>query len=71
MDLPKFTQPKIRVSPIVFLGEVKSELKKVKWPTKKETIKMTSIVILVSILVSFIISGLDYIFTKTAALIIR
>jgi len=71
MELSKVTTPKIGVSPIQFLSEVKTELKKVKWPTKKEVIKMTSIVILVSIAVGLFISILDFIFTKLIGIIIK
>lgn len=71
MQLPKVTTPKIGVSPIQFLSEVKTELKKVKWPTKEEVIKMTSIVILVSIAVGLFITSLDFIFTKLIGIIIK
>lgn len=71
MELPKVTAPKIGVSPIQFLSEVKTELKKVKWPSKKEVIKMTSIVILVSIAVGLFITSLDFIFTKLIGIIIK
>ena len=71
MELPKITAPNIGVSPIQFLKEAKSELKKVKWPNKKSVIKMTTIVIAVSTSVSLFISNLDLIFTKLIEAIIR
>jgi len=46
-----------------FLKEVKSEIKKVNWPTKKETVRYTLIVILVSIVVAIFLGGLDFVFT--------
>ncbi|MBU2634901.1 preprotein translocase subunit SecE [Patescibacteria group bacterium] len=46
-----------------FLKEVKLEMKKVNWPTRKETIKYTLIIITVSIAVAAFLGGLDYIFT--------
>ena len=70
MELPKVTVPKIGVSPIQFLREVKTELKKVKWPTQKEVIKMTIIVLSVSIIVSLLITSLDFIFTKLMEIIV-
>lgn len=71
MELPTITAPKIGGSPIQFLKEAKSELKKVKWPSKEEVIKMTSIVIGVSVAISLFISALDFIFTKLTELMIK
>jgi len=48
---------------VSFLKEVKLEMKKVNWPTRKETIKYTLIIIAVSIAVAMFLGGLDYIFT--------
>lgn len=48
---------------ITFLKEVRLEMKKVNWPTRKETIKYTLIVIGVSIGVAVFLGGLDVIFT--------
>ena len=71
MELPTITAPKIGVSPIQFLKEVKTELKKVKWPSKKAVIKMTVVVIGISTVVSLFISSLDFVFTKLAQLILK
>jgi len=38
-------------------------MKKVNWPTKKETIRYTLIVIAISIAVAIYLGGLDFIFT--------
>jgi preprotein translocase subunit SecE len=46
-----------------FFKEVKMEIKKVNWPTKKETIRYTLIVIGISIAVAIYLGGLDFIFT--------
>lgn len=48
---------------IVFLKEVRLEIKKVNWPTRKETIRYTLIVVGVSIAVAAFLGGLDYIFS--------
>jgi len=47
-----------------FLKEVKLEIKKVNWPTQKETIRDTLTVILVSIVVAVFLGGIDFIFTR-------
>jgi len=46
-----------------FLKEVRVELKKVNWPTRKQTIKFTLIVIGVSFAVAIFLGGLDFLFT--------
>lgn len=46
-----------------FLREVYSEMKKVSWPSRQETVKYTLIVIGVSLAVAFFLGGLDFIFT--------
>jgi len=48
---------------ITFFKEIKTEIKKVNWPTKKETIRYTLIVIGISIAVAIYLGGLDFIFT--------
>lgn len=48
---------------ISFLKDVQLELKKVNWPTKKETFKYTLIVIGVSAVVAAFLGGLDFIFS--------
>jgi len=50
--------------PIVFLKEVRSELEKVSWPSREEAIRLTGIVILVSVAVGIFIGIFDYIFMK-------
>jgi preprotein translocase subunit SecE len=43
-----------------FLRESKTELKKVKWPTKRETLQYTLVVIIISLVVAIFLGGLDY-----------
>ena len=58
-------------TPIVFLKEVNEELKKVVWPTRPEVIRLTTVVILVSLVVGIYLGALDLIFTKVLALFIK
>ena len=51
-------------SPLSFFNEVKTELKKVRWPTRQEVIKLTSIVLGTSIVMGVVIGGFDILFTK-------
>ncbi|MEK7138839.1 MAG: preprotein translocase subunit SecE [Patescibacteria group bacterium] len=45
-----------------FLKEVKSELSKVSWPTKKEIVQYTAIVIAISLAMAVFLGLLDFVF---------
>jgi len=47
---------------ITFLKESRVELKKVRWPTREETIRYTMSVILISAALAVFLGGLDYLF---------
>lgn len=53
-----------------FIHQVRDELNQVTWPTRQRTIKLTTIVIAVSVLVGAYLGALDYLFTKLIGLII-
>ena len=46
-----------------FFHETKEEMKKVTWPTKKETINHTIIVLIISVCVAAFIGLVDWFFT--------
>ena len=52
------------VTPITFLRETYDELKKVKWPTRNEIIRLTMVVIFISFAIGLYIGGIDFILTK-------
>jgi len=56
---------------VIFLKEVRSELTKVKWPTRPEVIKMTSLVILISLLVGIYVGAVDFALTKIMEVIVK
>jgi preprotein translocase subunit SecE len=69
MDKP--TVPNIpKISPKRFIGEVISELKKVTWPSRDETIKLTAVVIVLSVAVGAFIGALDSIFLAAQKLLV-
>jgi len=68
MDTPAV--PKI-TAPTKFIREVIAELRKVNWPTRQETIKLTVIVIILSFIVGAFIGILDTTFLRITALIFR
>lgn len=49
---------------IKFFGESYAEFKKVDWPSKEETIRLTGFVISASLLVGLFVAGIDYIFKE-------
>lgn len=57
-------------TPVIFLKEVNEELRKVVWPTRPEVIRLTAVVILVSLIVALYLGALDLILTKVLALFI-
>lgn len=57
--------------PLAFFRETLGELKKVIWPTKDEVIRLTGVVLIVSIIVGLYVGGLDFIFTKILALFLK
>ncbi len=51
-----------RVNPVTFLQETVSELRKAVWPSKEETTRLTVVVIVLAIVMSVFLGGLDRIF---------
>lgn len=58
-------------NPVDFLAEVTVELEKVVWPTRQQTIKLTIIVIMVTIIVGFFIVAIDFVFQRGVELLIK
>jgi preprotein translocase subunit SecE len=52
-----------------FLDESWSELKKVTWPTRQQTLNLTFLVFLVSFVVGVFISVIDFVFTQGLTII--
>jgi len=59
------------MNPISYIRETIIELKKVQWPTRQATLKLTGIVIGISALVAVYVGGLDYLFTNLLTLIVN
>ena len=54
---------------IQFLQEVRTEFKNISWPKKETLIQLTFVVISISIIISLILGGFDFIFTQSINLI--
>jgi preprotein translocase subunit SecE len=58
-------------SPAIFLKQTYDELKKVVWPKREEVIRLTTVVILVSLIVGVFLGGLDFVFTKVMEVVVK
>ncbi len=53
----------------LFIRQVVAELRKVIWPTRKELIAYTTVVVVFVLIMAGIIAGFDYVFTQGVLLI--
>jgi preprotein translocase subunit SecE len=51
-------------NPIKFVNDVRSELRKVAWPSQRETINLTVVVIALSAAVGMFLGGIDFLFQE-------
>ncbi|MCG6926250.1 MAG: preprotein translocase subunit SecE [Acidobacteria bacterium] len=54
-----------------FLTEVRSELKKVTWPSRQEVQSTTLVVIATSVFFGFYLWGLDLVFSRILSLVLK
>ncbi len=59
-----------RTSPRQFVREVQAELRKVAWPTRSETLNLSFVVLIFLVLMTALIAGLDFAFSKLVLLIV-
>ena len=64
-------EPQERTSPGQFVGEVRSELRKVAWPTRPEVINYSLVVLFTVIVLTLFIGVLDWIFSLTVLELFR
>jgi preprotein translocase subunit SecE len=55
----------------LFYKETVGELKKVNWPTRREAINLTGVVLLVTVVMSAFLGLLDFLFSQGFALLLR
>lgn len=58
-----------RTPPTQFIREVRSELRKVAWPSRKEVINYTVVVLVVTLVLTLFTFGMDYVFREFMLLI--
>ena|SRR3989344_5688326 len=65
-------KPKIpNIAPVHFFTEVIGELKKVTWPSREETLKLTAVVIALSVIVGVFIGGLDALLVQVQKIVFK
>jgi preprotein translocase subunit SecE len=53
-----------RGNPLDFVRDVRSELRKVAWPSQRETVNLTAVVLAFSIAVGLLLGGIDFVFQE-------
>ena len=53
-----------RTKPREFVREVNAELRKVAWPTRRETLNLSLIVFVFLLVMTALIAGMDYVFSE-------
>jgi len=53
-----------RGNPLDFVRDVRSELRKVAWPSQRETVNLTAVVLAFSIAVGLFLGGVDFLFQE-------
>ncbi len=59
-----------RFSIVGFIRDIRSELRKVVWPTRRETINLTAVVLALSVAVGLLLGGVDFIFQELFRLLL-
>ncbi|MBI4494338.1 MAG: preprotein translocase subunit SecE [Chloroflexi bacterium] len=54
-----------------YIREVRSELRKVVWPTRREALNLTAVTLALSMLVGTFLGGVDFIFQETFRFLLR
>ena len=52
-------------NPVTFIQESLSELRKSVWPSREETSRLTTVVIILSLVIGFFLGGLDRVLVET------
>lgn len=57
-------------TPVAFLKEVRLELGKVVWPTRDQVVRLTLLVIALSVAVGLFIGAIDFVFVKIMGILL-
>ena len=67
---PPFFEDAERIVAAGYFGDVRSEMRKVTWPTKEEALQMTKIVIVVVLATALFLGVVDFIFSRLVGLLL-
>ncbi len=56
---------------VKYFQQVRQETLKVTWPTREQTIRMTALVIIVSVALGALMGGLDYVLAKVISAVLQ
>ena len=60
-----------RVTPRQYVSEVRSEMRRVSWPTRNEVINYTIVVLVTLVVATALVAGLDYLFGELIIQLLR
>lgn len=60
-----------QTNPARFVREARAELAKVVWPTRAEALKLTALVIVITIAVGAFIGGIDYLLSQVLKVLVK
>ncbi len=67
----RFQKMNIISGAINYLSEVRTEMSKVTWPTRAQTVKMTILVISISVVIGVFIGGLDFFLSRIVGILVQ
>jgi len=69
--VPRTAAPKKEYRVVRYLREVRAEVRKVVWPSRRNTLKLTGIVLAVTAAMSIALGLIDWVFSRVFSLILR
>jgi len=58
-------------TPVTFLQQTYDELRKVIWPSRDEIVRLTLVVITISVIIGLYIGGIDYLLATALGVILK
>ena len=62
---PARRAPRERTGPAEYVREVRSEMRKVAWPSREETMRLSGVVLFALVILTTLIFGLDWVSAKS------
>lgn len=55
---------------LTYVSQIRSELSKVVWPTREQVVRLTALVVVISVVVAAYVGALDFIFIKLLEVVV-